>query len=318
MTPALLSYVRLLAGRDKKNLAQKGLKTAEEVGELAKKILPFENAHATTHRLVEKRDILEECVDTILCSLSIAFELNFTDEDIADMMLLKAQKWDSLQVREAGAKYPLPYEMHVTVAQASSAADFRAACDGLGVKPIFLALQDTQGATVLHDVMTSSVFFGDNRQALEELDRIAAGLAAGGHEVVRRKIETVPWHPAAPAEISGVSTMPPGGYFESHVSVVVEAPSPGEEAGARERLGEISRRHGAHLSRNIFKKLEGGAFTVMTTLRSYEGTREQFEARRDALGLAFQSAGFRLEKLVTEFSLFDSRTGHDAAWLKAA
>lgn len=316
MNSALIAYVRLLSVRDRKTLSQKALKTTEEVGEMAKKVNAYESAAGCTHRVVERRDILEECVDTMLCSMSMAYELGFSDEEVDDMLLAKAEKWDSLQVREAGVKYPLPFEMHVTVA-AAPADQFRQACEQLGVKPIFLALQDRSGSTVLEDVMTSSVFVGENRTALDELDRIAVGLRAAGFDVVRRKIETVPWHPAAPSGLNGVSTMPPGGYFESHLNVLVDTEVV-NEAAAREQLRVIAREHGAHLSRNIFKKLENGAFTVMTTLRAYEGTREAFEARREALGAAFAAAGFKLEKLVTEFSLFDSRTGHDASWLSAS
>lgn len=229
MNPTLLAYARLLAQRDKKTLSQKALKSAEEVGEMAKKILAFENAPGSTHRFVARRDVLEEAVDTLLCALSVAYDLEATDEEIEEMMLLKAQKWDNLQVREAGVKYPLPYEMHVTVAQAASADDFREACADLKVKPIFLALQDTGGNTVLHDVMTSSVFFGDNRLALEELDRVSAGLVQRGFDVVRRKIETVPWHPAAPSSVNGVSQMPPGGYFESHLNILIDTANPEQE-----------------------------------------------------------------------------------------
>lgn len=318
MNKELLAFARILALRDRKTLTGKALKTAEEVGELAKKVLPFENAYATTHRFVERRDILEECIDTILCSLSIAYELQFSDEDVDEMMLLKAQKWANLQAREDGVKYPLPFEMHVTVAKAPSAEQFKSACAGLLVKPIFLALQDTQGETVLEDVMTSSVFFGDNRSALQELNRIADGLKESGYCVVRRKIETVPWHPAAPAELNGVSTMPPGGYFESHLSVLIEAVSVESSNSARLKLGEVAKSHGAHFSRNIFKRLDATAFTVMTTLRAYAGTREAFEKKRDGLAQAYGLAGFRVEKIITEFSLFDSKTAHDASWLSAA
>lgn len=318
MNRKLLDFIRALSLEDRKSLSQKALKTTEEVGELAKKVLPFESAHATTHRFVEKRDILEECADTILCALSIAYDIGFDDEDIEDMMALKAEKWASLQAREAGVKYPVPFELHVTVAEAPSAQAFKDVCADLEVKPIFLALQDTSGDTVLHDVMTSSVCFGNNTAAVTELDRIADGLAKQGFEVLRRKIETVPWHPAAPSVANGVSVMPPGGYFECHLNILVEASSTADADQKRQAIGSIARDHGAHLSRNIFKRLSDDVFTVMTTLRCYDGTRETFEAKRDDLAAAYVGGGFKLDKLITEFSLFDSRSSHDASWLRAA
>lgn len=317
MNPKLLAFVRTLTKADRKTLSQKTLKTTEEVGELAKKALPFENAFATTHRFVEKRDILEECADLILCALSVAYDLDFDDEAIEEMMALKAEKWASLQAREEGVKYPLPFELHVTV-ESAPADTFRQVCDALQVKPIFLALQDRSGETVLEDVMTSSVFFGDNRQALDELERIASGLSAAGLTVVRRKIETVPWHPAAPSEKNGVATMPPGGYFESHLNVIVEARDAEEAREKREELAGIARAGHAHLSRNVFKKLSDTAFTVMMTLRAYDGTREAFDVKRDWLAGALDVSGFKVEKVITEFSIYDTKTAHDASWLRAA
>lgn len=317
MNPRLLAFVRALTEADRKTLSQKALKTTEEVGELAKKVLPFDNAFATTHRFVEKRDILVECADVILCALSVAYDLGFDDEAIEEMMATKAEKWAGLQAREAGVKYPLPFELHVTV-QSAPADAFRQVCETLKVKPIFLALQDRSGATVLEDVMTSSVFFGDNRQALDELERIAQGLADAGLAVVRKKIETVPWHPAAPSEKNGVATMPPGGYFESHLNVIVEAANAEEAQAKREQLADIARAGGAHLSRNVFKKLSETAFTVMMTLRAYNGTREQFDVSRDWLAGALDVSGFQVEKVITEFSIYDTKNAHDASWLRAA
>jgi NTP pyrophosphatase (non-canonical NTP hydrolase) len=315
MTPQLLQYIRQLTANDRKTLAQKGLKTSEEVGELSAKILSFENAPAATHRVVERQAVLEEAVDTLLAALSVAYDLRFTDEELEAMIVRKTEKWASIQAREAGVKYPLPYEIHLTVKEAVPAI-FRHDCAALGVKPIFLALQDRGGVDLMSDVMTSSTHFGDNASALVELDRIAAGLTATGYIVERRKIETVPWHPAAPSTVNGVKRMPDGGYFESHMNVILNAKNPEEFDAQRARLQVLARHHDAHLSRNVFKQLSPTASTVMLTLRSYSDTRERFSARRDALHQALTDEGFCCEKLVTEFSIFDSKTAHDAAWLE--
>lgn len=317
MEQQLVSYVQQLTARDKKSLMGKGLKTTAEAGELAKKILVYESAPTNTHKVVERKDVLEECADGILCNLSIAYALGFTHDDLVSMLWLKAQKWDRLQTREEGVKFPVPFELHVTVESALSAQAFRDACTSLNVKPIFLALQDTQGETVLHDVMTSSVLIGENKEAFAELERICEGLEASGHTVVRRKIETVPWHPAAPAAASGVATMPAGGYFESHLNVLICTESLEEVSVANATLGSIAKEHGAHFSKNIFKKMSPQEFTVMMTLRCYSGTREDFDEKRDALASSIQMAGFRLEKVISEFSLFDSKCTHDASWLKS-
>ena len=60
MNTQLLDYIKKLSLDDKKTLSQKALKVAEESGELAKVVLPFDNAAGTIHRFIEKGRILEE------------------------------------------------------------------------------------------------------------------------------------------------------------------------------------------------------------------------------------------------------------------
>ncbi len=80
MSPELFEYIQRLSLADKKTLSQKALKVAEESGELAKVVLPFDNAAGTIHRFIEKGRILEESVDVILTAISIAYELGYTHE----------------------------------------------------------------------------------------------------------------------------------------------------------------------------------------------------------------------------------------------
>ncbi len=203
MNKDTLDYIRLLSKSDEKSLTQKALKTCEEVGELAKCVLPFENAYATTHRFVDRKKILEECADTFLCVKSIVCDMDFSEEEFEEMVLHKMKFWADLQAREGRIKYPIPFECHVTVdmrgatSNTKSIDDFKAVCAQVGVKPILLDLHLADGA-VVKDMMTSSVFMGDNRKAFLELKRISNCLAENGFKVIREKIETIPWHPAAP------------------------------------------------------------------------------------------------------------------------
>lgn len=191
----VLEQIKDLTKKDKKTLSQKALKVSEEVGELSKVILPFDNAHSTTHRFIAKENILEEVVDTFLASISIAYELGFSDDDIEKMIVKKLTKWADLQYRgeDVGDK-PIPYEIHVTVNDVGK-QHFIDTCKKLNVKPIILDLQSKDGDGKFKDVMTSSVFFGDNRGAWEYLNRISTGLKDAGINGVREKIEAVPWHP---------------------------------------------------------------------------------------------------------------------------
>ena len=63
-------FIKTLSIKDKKTLSQKGLKLVEEVGELARVILPYDSAHGTNHRFIDREAILEEVVDVYLTNIS--------------------------------------------------------------------------------------------------------------------------------------------------------------------------------------------------------------------------------------------------------
>lgn len=314
MNKDTLDYIRLLSKSDEKSLTQKALKTCEEVGELAKCVLPFENAYATTHRFVDRKKILEECADTFLCVKSIVCDMDFSEEEFEEMVLHKMKFWADLQAREGRIKYPIPFECHVTVdmrgatSNTKSIDDFKAVCAQVGVKPILLDLHLADGA-VVKDMMTSSVFMGDNRKAFLELKRISNGLAENGFKVIREKIETIPWHPAAPSERHQIPTMPPSCYFESHLNVHCKT---NEE---KARFGQLVSGHGAKMSSNVFKKFSDGSFTIMVTLRNYTDPFEKFKTQLDSLKSDLTNADFQVEKEIVEFSVFDTKISHDSEWI---
>jgi NTP pyrophosphatase (non-canonical NTP hydrolase) len=222
-------YIKDLSIKDKKTLSQKTLKLVEEVGELARVILPYDSAHGTNHRFTDRDAIIEELVDVYLTNISISHSLGFTDEEFNDMLVKKTEKWGSLQAKEEQATFPLPFEIHVTVDLDNSYTHkhihdenldgFKEDCSIVGVKPIVIDLEINDGS-IIKDVMTSSKFFGDNRTAYEESERIVKELKDMGYKVVRNKIESVPWHPAAPV-ISTGNEIPNGCYFESHIGVTI-------------------------------------------------------------------------------------------------
>jgi hypothetical protein len=306
-------YVRHLSKQDRKTLSQKVLKVGEEFGELAKVALPFDNAYATTHRFTERESILEEAVDTVLCALSVAYDLDFSDEEIDAMLVRKSEKWALLQSKEHDIKYPLPYEIHVTVRsdQTSFPKDwidlFRLTCQNLNVKPIVLDLQDAGGLTTMIDVMTSSKHFGDNCSAYLESKRIATGLRDSGYDVVRVKIETVPWHPAAPV---ADQPMPQDCYFEAHIPVNV---STLQSHQLQEHVVTLNNPN-LHVSRNAFKRdIQTGMMTVMLTLRHRTGTYISFKQQLDQI--IEQISMFTLGKVITEFSIYDTKISHDNKWI---
>jgi hypothetical protein len=320
MTPEFLKYVRYLSKQDRKTLSQKTLKVGEEFGELAKAALPFDNAYATTHRFVEREQILEEAVDTVLCALSVAYDLDFTDDEVDDMFSRKAEKWALLQSKEHEIKYPLPYEIHITVRLPSAGGMyfphsnvemFRDICKQLQCKPIILDLQSSNGTTAMTDVMTSSKHFGTNRTAYMYAQNLAASLAQCDLQVVRIKIETVPWHPAAPLQ---GQEMPPNCYFEAHIPITLHET---ELPKLREIIGEYKLNgFNLHASQNLFKRHPNGTAVLMITLREATVTYDIFKGMLDFVTNNLQPS-WTVGNVHTEFSVYDTKVSHDNAWITA-
>jgi hypothetical protein len=333
MNKFLDDFIKDLSIKDKKTLSQKGLKLAEEVGELARAILPYDSAPGTNHRFSDREQILEEIVDVYLTNISIAHSLGFTDEEVNDMLNKKSKKWAQLQLKEETATFPLPFEIHITIdleklLETNFTIDkFREDCKSIEVKPIVLDLEMKEGT--LKDVMTSSKHFGDNRTAYEEANRIANELTSFGYKVVRKKIETVPWHPAAPTFNTG-EPIPNGCYFESHIGVVISpeekpyleglveelnagffSPSRGFSKPSQIELGGTCK-----LSQNFFKKSKDGSkFVNMLTYRDSMTCKEDFERDVELIKFLLNEDKFGFEKVEVEYALYDTNVNHDAKWI---
>ena len=168
--------------------------------------------------------------------------------------------------------------------------------------------------------MTSSKHFGDNRSAYEESERIANKLIKLGYRVVRKKIETVPWHSAAPM-IDGILPIPNDCYFESHIGVVITPDEKQELDSFVEALNTGIEDTGfggvAKLSQNFFKKSKDGSkFVNMITYRNnlcgYETFKDEVELIKESL----ISSGFNYEKVEIEYAIYDTNITHDDVWLK--
>ena len=279
-----------------------------------------------SHRFTDRDAILEELVDIYLTNISISHSLGFTDEEFNDMLVKKTEKWGSLQAKEEQATFPLPFEIHVTVDGDKSKKenfhfeidDFKEDCSIVGVKPIIIDLEINDGS-IIKDVMTSSKFFGDNRGAYEESERIVKELRDRGYDVVRNKIESVPWHPAAPVTSTG-REIENGCYFESHIGVTI-LPNQKEdlETFIRSTLtnGHLIELSGtAKLSQNFFKKSnDGNRFVNMLTYRSNMCGRPKFTLEVDGIKHLLKEEGFDFEKVEVEYAVYDTNVTHDAKWI---
>jgi len=159
MNYKLLEIIRHLSEQDTKTLSQKALKVAEESGELAKVCLSYDNAPGTLHRFTETDAILEEVVDVFLSAISIAYDLNYANEDIEDMVSHKVNKWAAIQKCEGLDAQKILFEIHITVRDAEKDR-FREVCKYSGLKPIILHLQNNDGKLVFNYVIPSSVEIG--------------------------------------------------------------------------------------------------------------------------------------------------------------
>ena len=335
-------YIKDLSIKDKKTLSQKALKLVEEVGELARVVLPYDSAHGTNHRFIDREALLEEVVDVHLTNISIAHSLGFTEDELNEMMTRKAEKWATLQAREDKVTFPLPYEIHVTVdlensythkhINEESLDEFKEDCKSIGVKPIVIDLE-MKDRSSMKDVMTSSKFFGDNRTAYEESERIAKRLKEMGYSVVRNKIETVPWHPAAPQDkdkdhpLWHGDPIPNGCYFESHIGVIVTKKTKEDLEELVDFLNEsICELSGtAKLSKNFFKKTDDGKFINMLTYRSDMVNAKEFEAEVRSIEKIISGKNdwdmldgfksFEYEKVEIEYAIYDTNVTHDAKWI---
>lgn len=327
-------FIKDLSIKDKKTLSQKALKVAEEVGELARAILPYDSAHGTNHRFTNKEQILEEVIDVYLTSISIAHSIGITDDEFNDMLSRKTTKWAELQSKEENAKFPLPFEIHISVdvkvARDHNNRDatfnmsyFRETCVEIGVKPIMLDLE-INGKLPIKDVMTSSKHFGDNRTAYEESERISNELTKLGYNVLRKKIETVPWHPAAPVELISDDldfetdeVIPNDCYFESHIGVVI---SPEQKDELIELTKEIEIYLGSgrvKLSQNFFKKSKNGEkFINMLTYRNNKVGGDRFKKDVESIKRILTEQKFNYEKVEVEYAIYDTNVTHDIKWIK--
>ena len=204
----------------------------------------------------------------------------------------------------------LHYEIHVTV-QTKHPEEFKAKCREIGVKPIILDLQKKSG-DVLCEVMTSSTISTYDKTVVEaksDMISICALLTKAGFEVIRSKIETVPWHPLAPSEHNGVKHFE-GSHFETHFGVIIN------HSDDVENLNAIANRFNLHLSKNILKRRPDGSYIQMATYRSYDKVIVDFSLLVDEILNAMYAKHLALEKLPKiEFAVYDSNHQHDMNWI---
>ncbi|MED5100918.1 MULTISPECIES: MazG-like family protein [Niallia] len=90
-----LERLRRLSNLEPKTLEQMALKLSEEAGEVSQAVLSYLNASGSDYKQLNKEDIKEECVDTLLVALSLFYKLSNREEELYDLLDKKMNKWEN-------------------------------------------------------------------------------------------------------------------------------------------------------------------------------------------------------------------------------
>jgi hypothetical protein len=200
------------------------------------------------------------------------------------------------------------FEAHVTVAPLGPGgeASFRDACAALGVEPVLIELPVGAGPV---QPMTASRHAGAFADVRREAEAVAARLAGRGFAVRRLNIVASRFAAGVPAPAGEAAALPPNTYFEFHLKLLLDADAPDETA-----LAALCDAHGAHLSRDTFKRRDDGKQERFVTLRCHGAGHATAQRDADCLAEALATAGYTVAKRVTEFCVFDSDAGVDDDW----
>lgn len=196
------------------------------------------------------------------------------------------------------------YEIHLTVKNARLDV-FKIACSEIGVKPILLDLYDTQQEFLFSDMMTSSTFKGTDIEIFAHMNDLTKKFSNRGFNVIRKKIETVPWHKNCPSLENDLELLP-NQYFESHLGVKYEEQR-------QDQLKFLCAQRNLHLSRNVMKKDNNPV--IMATSRWHFGKIEDFRDSLKSDKEFLELFNFEIEKEIIEFAMYDSKIEHDQKWI---
>jgi len=304
MRDDILALVKQLSLKDTKTLSQKSSKLFIEGGELADAVLTHENAQGARHKIASKDKILDEVADVMLVALSIAYSLGYEDSDITSMLSDKAIHWSKRNDQDkSDGKYP--FEIHLTLSEDRwnkkpiDIAVFEKYCKTLNnLKAIVLDLGDAP-----QQLTTASVIIGTYDDAKMFADNLINTLYVDGFDVIRTKIETVPWHPILDGN--------PDGYYESHFTIFVEL-------NDLSKLREISNNHFGgtrlHISKNALRSDVEGMVKIMGTIRT-DNNRNDHDYWVIAWASELKRNGFEIAKTVSEFALMDTKKSLDDTWM---
>jgi hypothetical protein len=192
-----------------------------------------------------------------------------------------------------------PFEVHLTLPSITPTQEFLEVCKEVGCKPIILDLDGEQQVT------TSSVYKCDLQDIGGHAEKLVNRFKEKGYEVIRTKIETVPWHPVAKAH---QLTKRNNCYFESHMTYELYS------ADQLYRLRYYSSQYGMHLSKNALKH-DAKTIKIMGTIRSYDNLDTHNYKLQMVTSFVRNNTNLHPVKQVTEFAIMDTNTALDSNWM---
>lgn len=93
----ILNKIKELTLKDNKTLVERALKTSEECGELAQATLSYEKVNGTEYKELTQENVIEEAVDTLLCTISMMYHVDstFNEDKLNSIINEKLLKWES-------------------------------------------------------------------------------------------------------------------------------------------------------------------------------------------------------------------------------
>lgn len=297
---------------DKKDFLSTYAKVGEETGELAKEILSYLNEPTNLHRYSTKNNIIEECVDTILTVYSLAIKAGASQDEIEDMMNIKLSKWATILQNEGRLKdiNKIPYEYHCTFEfdiEKYSISILREICNKYNSKLVILEIPDITGK-IYKEYMTTSNYYGKNSDAIQLCKDLANNLRNDGLNVIREKVETVPWHPLAPQNTDIIHD----GYFEVHIELPIDNDI---NTYSLYELKKICTEFKAVFSQNVSKKYND-YYVQMVTIRKYNSCRKSIENIITNFTNNLKCININVSTPLIEFCIFDTNADLDDKWMK--
>ncbi len=141
------------------------------------------------------------------------------------------------------------------------------------------------------------------------VEDVVRRLRGDGFDVIRAKIEAAPSNADVPQTTDEAADLPDC-YFEHHIKLAF---ADGDEVAAVRDLVEP---HGAYLSRNARRALDGGRHERFVTARCHGVGRPEARRRLDDLVAALTRAGHQPVEIIEEFVVYDDNPAVDAGWLE--